>query len=150
MWRSIGVDAMPSGAYELKLKAEATGNEPIQLKVAIEPGDRPQAPLLSQRPRWSFPRPAPTARDNSVDEYGAHPSGCRSKRASMRQRPAARLSHQSYAGVADCRRVASLLRAEFCGSARPIANQSGNADAGPAFGAGAAPVLLEVGTVLPL
>ena len=43
MWRSIVVDAMPSGAYELKLKAKATGDEPIRLKVAIEPGDRPQA-----------------------------------------------------------------------------------------------------------
>jgi len=43
VWRSIVVDAMPSGAYELKLKAKATGDAPLRLKVAIEPGDRPQA-----------------------------------------------------------------------------------------------------------
>ena len=43
MWRSIVVDAMPAGAYELKLKVKATGDEPIRLKVAIEPGDRSQA-----------------------------------------------------------------------------------------------------------
>jgi hypothetical protein len=42
-WRSIVVDAIPSGAYELKLKAKASGDEPIRLKVALEPGDRPQA-----------------------------------------------------------------------------------------------------------
>jgi membrane-associated phospholipid phosphatase len=43
MWRSIAVDAMPAGAYELQLKARTTGSEPIRLKVAIEPGERPQA-----------------------------------------------------------------------------------------------------------
>jgi hypothetical protein len=43
VWRSIVVDAMPAGAYELKLKAKATGDQPIRLKVAIEPSERPQA-----------------------------------------------------------------------------------------------------------
>ena len=43
VWRSIVVDAMPAGAYELKLKAKATGDQPIRLKVAIEPSDSPQA-----------------------------------------------------------------------------------------------------------
>jgi hypothetical protein len=43
------VDAMPAGAYELKLKAKATGDQPIRLKVAIEPGERSQvaAPLAA-------------------------------------------------------------------------------------------------------
>jgi len=43
VWRSIAVDAMPAGAYELRLKARATGDQPIRLKVAIEPSERPQA-----------------------------------------------------------------------------------------------------------
>ena len=43
VWRSITVDAMPAGAYELRLKASATGDQPIPLKVAIEPSERPQA-----------------------------------------------------------------------------------------------------------
>ena len=43
MWRSIVVDAMPAGAYELKLAAKATGDQPIRLKVAIEPSERSQA-----------------------------------------------------------------------------------------------------------
>ena len=49
LWRSIVVDAMPAGAYELKLKAKATGDQPIRLKVAIEPGERSQvaAPLAA-------------------------------------------------------------------------------------------------------
>ena len=47
VWRSIVVDAMPAGAYELKLKAKATGDAPVRLKVAIEPGERSQAPLLA-------------------------------------------------------------------------------------------------------
>ncbi len=45
VWRSIVADAMPAGAYELKLKAKATGDAPVRLKVAIEPGERSQAPL---------------------------------------------------------------------------------------------------------
>ena len=47
VWRSIVADAMPDGAYELKLKAKATGDAPIRLKVAIEPGERSQAPLAA-------------------------------------------------------------------------------------------------------
>ena len=47
VWRSIVTDAMPAGAYELKLKAKATGDAPIRLKVAIEPGERSQAPLAA-------------------------------------------------------------------------------------------------------
>ena len=43
VWRSIVVDAMPAGAYELKLAAKATGDQPIRLKVAIEPSERSQA-----------------------------------------------------------------------------------------------------------
>jgi hypothetical protein len=42
-WRSIAVDAMPAGAYELRLKAKATGDQPISLKVAIEPSARTKA-----------------------------------------------------------------------------------------------------------
>jgi membrane-associated phospholipid phosphatase len=42
-WRSIALDAMPGGAYQLKLKVKATGDEPIRLKVAIEPSDGSQA-----------------------------------------------------------------------------------------------------------
>ena len=42
-WRSIVVDAMPAGAYELKLKAKAIGDQPVRLKVAIGPGERSQA-----------------------------------------------------------------------------------------------------------
>jgi hypothetical protein len=47
MWRSIAFDAMPAGAYELKLKVKATGDQPVQLKVAIEPSGRPQAAPLA-------------------------------------------------------------------------------------------------------
>jgi hypothetical protein len=49
VWRSIVVDAMPAGAYELKLKAKATGDQPVRLKVAIEPSERSQtsAPLAA-------------------------------------------------------------------------------------------------------
>ena len=43
VWRSIAVDPIPAGAYELKLEARATGDQPVRLKVAIEPSDRPQA-----------------------------------------------------------------------------------------------------------
>ena len=43
VWRSIAVDAMPAGAYELKLKAKATGDQPVRLRVAIEPSERSQA-----------------------------------------------------------------------------------------------------------
>ena len=47
MWRSIVVDAMPAGAYELKLKTTATGDQPIRLTVAIEPSERSQADPLT-------------------------------------------------------------------------------------------------------
>jgi hypothetical protein len=40
VWRSMAVDAMPAGAYELKLNAKASGDQPVQLKVAIEPSER--------------------------------------------------------------------------------------------------------------
>jgi hypothetical protein len=43
VWRSIAVDAMPAGAYELKIKTKASGDQPIRLIVAIEPSDRLQA-----------------------------------------------------------------------------------------------------------
>jgi len=43
VWRSIVVDAMPAGAYELKLKTKVTGDQPIRLSVAIEPSERSQA-----------------------------------------------------------------------------------------------------------
>ena len=46
-WRSVVVDPMPAGAYELKLKAKATGDQPVQLKIAIEPEGRPQAAPLA-------------------------------------------------------------------------------------------------------
>jgi hypothetical protein len=42
VWRSIVVDAIPAGAYELKLKAKATGDQPVRLRVAIEPSEAPQ------------------------------------------------------------------------------------------------------------
>jgi hypothetical protein len=43
VWRSIAVDAMPAGAYVLKLNVKVNGNQPVQLKVAIEPSERSQA-----------------------------------------------------------------------------------------------------------
>jgi hypothetical protein len=46
-WRSVVVDPMPAGAYELKLKAKATGDQPVRLKIAIEPEGRPQAAPLA-------------------------------------------------------------------------------------------------------
>ncbi len=49
VWRSIVVDAMPAGAYELKLKAEVTGDQPIRLKVAIEPSGGSQADPLAEK-----------------------------------------------------------------------------------------------------
>ena len=45
-WRSVVADPMPEGAYELKLKAKAIGDQPVRLKVAIEPGEGPQAASL--------------------------------------------------------------------------------------------------------
>ena len=47
VWRSTVVDAMPAGTYELKLKAKVTGNQPIRLKVAIEPSESSHADPLT-------------------------------------------------------------------------------------------------------
>ena len=47
VWRSIVVDAMPAGAYELKLKVRVTGDQPIRLKVGIEQSERSQADPLT-------------------------------------------------------------------------------------------------------
>jgi hypothetical protein len=47
VWRSTVVDAMPAGTYELKFKAKVTGDQPIRLKVAIEPNERLQVAPLS-------------------------------------------------------------------------------------------------------
>jgi len=44
-WRSIVVDPLPAGAYALKLTVKATGDQPVRLKVAIEPSEKSQAPL---------------------------------------------------------------------------------------------------------
>jgi hypothetical protein len=46
VWRSILVDAMPAGAYELKLKVRATGDEPVRLKVAIISTQTPKTAAL--------------------------------------------------------------------------------------------------------
>ena len=46
-WRSVVVDPMPAGAYALELKAKAIGDQPVRLKVAIEPDERPQAAPLA-------------------------------------------------------------------------------------------------------
>jgi hypothetical protein len=35
-WRSIVVDALPAGSYELKLAIAATGDRPIPLTIAVE------------------------------------------------------------------------------------------------------------------
>ncbi len=43
VWRSIVVDAMPAGAYELKLKTTVTGDQPVRLRVAIEASEWSQA-----------------------------------------------------------------------------------------------------------
>ena len=47
VWRSIVVDAMPAGAYELKIRTKVSGDQPIRLIVAIEPSDRPQSDPLA-------------------------------------------------------------------------------------------------------
>ena len=39
---------MPAGAYELRIKTAVTGDQPIRLKVDIEPSERQQAdPLIA-------------------------------------------------------------------------------------------------------
>ena len=45
-WRSIVVDPMPAGAYELKLKLAATGNQAIQLRVSVEAAEESSSVLL--------------------------------------------------------------------------------------------------------
>jgi membrane-associated phospholipid phosphatase len=47
VWRSAVVDAMPAGTYELKLNVKVTGDQPIRVKVAIEPSERSQLAPLS-------------------------------------------------------------------------------------------------------
>jgi len=48
-WRSIPLDPMPVGAYELTLSVEVSGDGPIRLRVAIEPSDAPGAAPLAAR-----------------------------------------------------------------------------------------------------
>ena len=45
-WRSIVVDPMPAGAYELRLGLAATGNQAIQLRVSVEAGEESKSVLL--------------------------------------------------------------------------------------------------------
>jgi hypothetical protein len=47
VWRSIVVDAMPVGAYELNLKAKASGDQPVRLKVTVKSNERSQADPLT-------------------------------------------------------------------------------------------------------
>ena len=127
VWRSIVVDAMPAGAYELKLKAKVTGDQPIRLKVAIEPSESSHADPLAVTEAII---PA-TGSDGVVTipwtSDGVQPFQGVDRSAGRGWRwPATRLNHSSYTRVADGGGVAPLLRAEFCGSARPIANRSGD------------------------
>ena len=39
IWRSIVVDAIPAGTYELKLSIKATGNAPVHVRAAVETPD---------------------------------------------------------------------------------------------------------------
>ena len=45
-WRSIVVDPMPAGAYELRLNLAATGNQAIQLRVSVEAAEESSSVLL--------------------------------------------------------------------------------------------------------
>jgi hypothetical protein len=47
IWRSIVLDPLPVGAYELKLKAGVTIDAPVHLRVAIEATDTPGAEPLA-------------------------------------------------------------------------------------------------------
>jgi hypothetical protein len=49
LWRSIAVDAIPAGAYEMNLKAKVTEDQPVWLKVAIEPSEKSQADPLTTK-----------------------------------------------------------------------------------------------------
>jgi hypothetical protein len=46
-WRSIALDPMPIGAFELRVTVEVSGDGPIRLGLAIEPSDAPGAAPLS-------------------------------------------------------------------------------------------------------
>jgi hypothetical protein len=46
-WRSIALDPMPAGDYELRLTVEVSGDQPISLRVAIEAGGAPGAAPLA-------------------------------------------------------------------------------------------------------
>jgi hypothetical protein len=47
IWRSIVLDPVPVGAYELKLKAGVTGDSPVRLRVTIEASDTPGAETIA-------------------------------------------------------------------------------------------------------
>ena len=46
-WRSVVADPMPAGAYALELRAKAIGDQPVRLKVAIEPDEGPRVASLA-------------------------------------------------------------------------------------------------------
>jgi hypothetical protein len=46
VWRSIVVDAMPAGAYELKLRVTATGDQAVWLKASVEAGGQSKSVVL--------------------------------------------------------------------------------------------------------
>ena len=48
-WRSVALDPMPVGAYELRLNVDVSGDRPISLRVAIETSDAPSAVPLAAR-----------------------------------------------------------------------------------------------------
>lgn len=48
-WRSIALDPMPVGAYELRLNVDVSGDGPVRLRVAIEPSDAPGVAPLAAR-----------------------------------------------------------------------------------------------------
>jgi PAP2 superfamily len=46
VWRSVVVDAMPAGAYELKLRVTATGDQTVSLKASVEAGEQSNSVVL--------------------------------------------------------------------------------------------------------
>jgi len=46
VWRSIVVDAVPAGAYELRLRVAATGGPAIRLKASVEAAERSKSVVL--------------------------------------------------------------------------------------------------------
>jgi hypothetical protein len=46
-WRSIALDPLPAGAYELRLTVDVSGDQPVGLRVAIEAGGAPKAASLA-------------------------------------------------------------------------------------------------------